>query len=225
MAIVLKPGDYQWRETPGGTGWSLLRHDPAGDTQTRLLRYSPTTVVPPALLDHSVQWLVTRGEARCGDLDLQRASYCAWPVGNDRPAVHPGPEGFTVLSIVYGPSSSARVLPRSILDHDSLPWQTGPEAGGSADSATPITLEMRSLSWDEATGEGARIWQLQPGEPLALGAAPRLQEWYVLRGSLNWEGERVPVASYLSFAPGDHRGSVEAEAGAALLFVNTHPAR
>ena len=64
MAIIRKPGEYEWKQTPGGTGWSLLRHDRTAETQTRLLRYAPTTIVPATRLDHTVQWLVTRGGAQ-----------------------------------------------------------------------------------------------------------------------------------------------------------------
>jgi ChrR-like protein with cupin domain len=225
MAIILKPGEYEWKTTPGGTGWSLLRHDRAAESQTRLLRYAPTTVVPAARLDHTVQWLVTRGEARCGDMTLRRGAYCCWPLGQQRPAVHPGEEGYTVLSVVHGLCSPTRLRPRTITDVDSIAWEAPPLGADDDAGALHTPVETRSLNWDAATGEGARLWRLPPGMPLRLGPASRLQEFYVLQGSLRWEGERIPIASYLAFAPGDDRGALEADGGSgSVLFVYMHGA-
>jgi hypothetical protein len=217
MATILKPGDYSWRETVGGTGWALLRHDPAHDTQSRLLRYSPTTVVPAALLDHTVEWLVTRGEAHCGDLELRRGGFFCWPRGHQRPAISPGADGYTVLSIVYGPASAVRKPRLVIPDATTLPW------GAALVGATGLELETRPLSHDPATGAAAELWCLPPEVRLPLGRAVTVQEFYVVRGSLRWEGERLPLATYVAFAPGDDRGAFEAEDQPALLFVNTHP--
>lgn len=217
MAIIFKPGDYRWKETPGGTGWSLLRHDPDGDTQTRLLRYAPSTVVPAARLDHTVQWLVTRGEARCGELELRRGGYVSWPRGYERPAVHPGEEGYTVLSVVYGAASGVEKPLQAVVDPERLPWEA---ARPGSDLITD--LETRRLDPDAARGARASLWRLLPGQVISLNAAPTLQEIYVLQGLLCWEGERVPIASYLAFAPGDDRGTLAAEDRPAVLFVNTH---
>src|SRR5687767_3424471 len=147
MAIIFKPGDYKWKETPGGTGWSLLRHDPAGDSQTRLLRYAPTTVVPAARLDHTVQWLVTRGEARSGDLELRRGGYFCWPRGHERPAIHPGEEGYTVLSVAYSASSAVEKTLHAVLDPELLPWQPD----GSVDESGS-GFEVRRLDPDLPQG-------------------------------------------------------------------------
>lgn len=217
MAIIFKPGDYRWKETPGGTGWSLLRHDPAGDTQTRLLRYAPTTVVPAATLDHTVQWLVTRGEARCGDRLLRRGGYFCWPRGHERPAVHPGEEGYTVLSVVHGATSGVEMSPQAIEDPEQLPWRPGGAPGAPLSS-----LEVRWLDAGDARDAGACLWRLLPGQPITLHTAPTLQEIYVLQGTLAWEGERIPIASYLAFAPGDDRGTLAALDRPAVLFVNIH---
>src|SRR3954451_146934 len=142
--IILTPGQYQWKETPGGTGWSLLRHDPAGDTQTRMLRYSPTTAVPAARLDHTVQWLVTRGEARCGDMELRRGAYCCWPRGQERPAVHSGADGYTVLSVVYGAASPAKKPRRLLPDIETLPWEAGRVTPSDGQSGATEEVEIRS---------------------------------------------------------------------------------
>jgi hypothetical protein len=217
MAIIFKPGNYRWKETPGGTGWSLLRHDPAGDTQTRLLRYSPTTVVPAARLDHTVQWLVTRGEARCGDWLLRRGGYFCWPQGHERPAVLPGEEGYTVLSVVYGAASGVEKPLQAIEDPDRLPWEA---TGTPADTASG--LELRPLDPETAPGAGAALWRLLPGHSITLPTAPTLQEIYVLQGTLACEGERIPSASYLAFTPGDDRSMLEALDRPVVLFVNTH---
>jgi hypothetical protein len=216
MAIILKPGEYQWRETPGGTGWCLLRHDPERDTQTRLLRYAPMTLVPAATLDHGVEWLVIRGAARCGDLELRRGGYYFWPSGAERPAVCPGPEGYAVLSVVYGAASPVRKSLLAVPDVESLPWET------DVATADGPQLEVRRLGCDVETGALAELWRLQPGAPLPLGPAAALQELFVLHGSLGWEGERLPLTSYMAFAPGDDRGVLKAEAQPAILFVNTH---
>ena len=105
---ILKPGEYHWKETQGGTGWSLLRHDPQHDTQTRLLRYTRGVGLPAVELDHTVEWLLLRGEARCGPLTLRRRGFYCWPMGERRDGVVPGEEGYSVLSFVYGPRSGIR---------------------------------------------------------------------------------------------------------------------
>jgi hypothetical protein len=217
MATILKPGDYSWRETPGGTGWALLRHDRARATQTRLLRYAPTTVVPAALLDHTVEWLLTRGEARCGDLELHRGGYFCWPRGHRRPAIVPGTDGYTVLSIVYGPTSPVQKSLLAIPDATTRPWGT---EGDGTDGTGPETQE---LSQDPTTGAATELWRLQPGIRFSLPPATTVQELYLVRGSLRWEGERLPLTSYLAFAPGNDRGAFEAVDQPALLFVHTHP--
>jgi quercetin dioxygenase-like cupin family protein len=217
MPTILKPGDYQWRETAGGTGWSLLRHDPAGDTQTRLLRYAPTTIVPAARLDHSVEWFVTRGEARCGDLELRRGGFFCWPRGYERPAIDPGAEGFTVLSMVYGPASSIRKPLVAIPDVEQLPWQMDIAA------TVGTQLEMRLLSGDPESGAVVELWRLPPDAPLPLSPAAAPQEFYVLQGSLRWGSERIPRTTYLAFAPGEERGALAAEGQGVVLFVITHP--
>jgi hypothetical protein len=223
MAIILKPGEYQWRETAGGTGWSLLRNDPKGDTQARLLRYAPMTMVPAARLDHTVQWLVTRGEARCGELELRRGGYFCWPAGAQRLAIQPGPEGYTVLSLVTRAGSSVARQERAVPDPETLPWEPA-DADGLAALGTLGRggLEIRRLDRDPESGARADLWQLQPDQVLQLGTATVAQEFYVLRGSLRWEGERVPGASYLAFSPGDDRGALEAQERPAVLFVNLH---
>jgi hypothetical protein len=217
MAIILRPGDYRWKETPSGTGWSLLRNDPTAGTQTRLLRYSPTTVVPAAELDHTVQWLVTRGEARCGDLQLRRGGYCCWPRGHARPSIHPGEAGYTVLSVVTRADAGIEKPLQAVTDPDALPWEAS-----SLPTDTAAEVAVRRLDPISARGAGAAMWRLLPGHALTLGTAPTDQEFYVIQGTLRWEGERVPIASYLAFAAGDDRGVLAAEDRQAVLFVNTY---
>ncbi len=225
MATILKPGEYQWRETPSGTGWALLRHDTAGDTQARLLRYSPATVVPAARLDHTVQWLVTRGEAWCGELVLGRGSYACWPRGHDRPPVRPGPEGYAVLSVVSGATAPAGLPELAIPDPDALPWEAWGDGWGEGERSegAATAISVRRLNGDPASGARVELWRLEPGRPLVLGPAPTLQELYVLRGNLRWEGERLPVTTYLAFDPGDDRGALEADEREALVFAHRYP--
>src|SRR5689334_2471763 len=98
---IQKPGEYKWKETPGGTGWVLLRHDPREATQTRLLRYGPAIPLPAAELSHTVEWLVLRGEVRCGARTLRRRAFYCWPEGAHREELIPGADGYTVISFAY----------------------------------------------------------------------------------------------------------------------------
>src|SRR5207237_4779054 len=106
------------------------------------------------LLDHTVEWLVTRGEAHCGDLELRRGGFFCWPRGYQRPAITPGADGYTVLSIVYGPASAVRMPLLAVPDATTLPWHPAPDGSAGA------TVETRSLAQDPATGATAELWHL-----------------------------------------------------------------
>jgi hypothetical protein len=213
---ILKPGEYQWKETQGGTGWSLLRHDPRRDTQTRLLRYSRGVTVPAAQLDHTVEWLVLRGEARCGTLHLRRRGYFCWPAGEQREAVVPGEDGYTVLSFVYGPDSTIRKSPAAIQNVDALPWEEGEALPG----AGPV--RTRTLKRDPDSAAVTQLIGLSAERSLPLFRAPVLKELFILEGSLAAGGERIPPATYVVLDRGDEWGPLKALGSDALLLVNSH---
>jgi hypothetical protein len=212
---ILKPGEYQWKETQGGTGWVLLRHDEAAGTQTRLLRYTRDITLPAAALTHTVEWLVLRGEARCGGTVLRRRGFYCWPIGERRSDVVPGAEGYTVISFAYGPGNPIRKPPVAIDSVDLLPWEAGEPWPGAG------PLPRKRLNRDPASGAATEIVRLDPGRALAAFSMPRLLELFVLEGTAGLEGERLLPATYAAIEPGETCGPLTAEGAApALLLVN-----
>jgi hypothetical protein len=213
---IQKPGEYQWKETPGGTGWVLLRHDPRQGTQTRLLRYGRGVDLPAAELSHTVEWLMLRGEAQCGSLTLRRRGFFCWPAGTHREAVIPGDDGYTVISFAYGPENGIRKPAVVIPSVDALPWEEAEPLPGAG------ALPTRRISRDEASGAATQVIRLDADRTIPAIVVPSVAECFVIEGTLSLEGERLLPATYVAVEPGEVVGPFAAEGTGCSFLLNLH---
>jgi hypothetical protein len=215
---ILKPGEYQWKETPGGTGWVLLRHDPRQGTQTRLLRYGRGVDLPATELSYTVEWLMLRGEAQCGPLALRRRGFFCWPAGTHREAVIPGDDGYTVISFVYAPESAIHKPAAVIGSTDALPWEEDEPLAGAG------PLPTRRINRDEASGAATYVIRLEADRSIPAIVLPSVTELFVVEGTLSLEGERLLPATYVAVEPGETIGPFAAEGSGGSFLLNTHSA-
>jgi hypothetical protein len=213
---IQKPGEYQWKETPGGTGWVLLRHDPREGTQTRLLRYGRGIHLPPAELSHTVEWLMLRGEAQCGPVTLRRRGFYCWPTGTEREAVIPGEDGYTVISFAYGTESAIRKPAIVIPSVDALPWEEVEPLPG----AWP--LPARRINRDETSGAATHVIRLEADRTIPALIVSSVTECFVIEGTLSLEGERLLPATYVAVEPGEAVGPFAAEGPGGSILLNSH---
>lgn len=213
---IQKPGEYQWKETPGGTGWVLLRHDPGEGTQTRLLRYGRGVHLPAVELTHAVEWLMLRGEAQCGSLTLRRRGFYCWSAGTQREAVIPGEDGYSVISFAYGAASGIRKTAVAIPNVDDLPWEDVEPLTGTG------SLPARRINHDENSGATAYVIRIEADRSIPAITVPSVTECFVIEGTLSLEGERLLPATYVAVEPGESLGPMAAEGAGGTFLLNVH---
>jgi anti-sigma factor ChrR (cupin superfamily) len=202
-AAQLTPEQWQWVDSPQA-GVSRVMLDRVGDEvaiATSFVRYAKGSTFPTHQHALGEEFLVLEGEFGDEHARYPAGTYVRNPAGTS-----------------HAPFSEPGCLIWVKLRQFNLDDQA--QFAASLDTAIPAAGHQERLLHEFGT-ERVREIVAGPGEVLTFGDAGEVEEVLVLEGCLEYEGERLPVWSWLRLPAGEVEQAKVVEA--ARVFVKTRP--
>jgi hypothetical protein len=130
--------------------------------------------------------------------------------------VIPGPEGYSVLSFVYGPESPVRKPGAALESVEAIPWEEREPLPGAG------VLPTRTLNRDAGSGATTCLVRVDAAQPFPALRPAGLVEVFVIEGTLTSKGERLLPTTYTAVEPDEEYGPLHTAGGPAVLLVNWH---